>query len=122
MQTILVVEDDQSITDIVSDILIDVGHRVITASNGREALARLQSEHPNLIISDVMMPVMDGRELCQRLHAHPQHSSIPIVLVSAVYNARELVDCKHVAFIKKPFDVEELIGTVSATLGEGSAL
>lgn len=115
--TILVVEDDFPIADIIAEILSDAGHRVVTAVNGLQAFLRIQAERPDLVISDVMMPVMGGRELCEKLQADPEFSSIPVVLISAVHSARDLEGCNYVAFIKKPFDVEKLLGTVNRTLG-----
>jgi CheY-like chemotaxis protein len=121
MQTILVVEDERDIAAVVGAILEYEGYSIITASNGQEALATLETTHPDLILSDVMMPRMDGRELCKRLQVHPQHSSIPFVLMSGGYGSRSLDGCKHVAFLKKPFGASDLINMVSSILGEDTA-
>jgi CheY-like chemotaxis protein len=69
-----------------------------------------------------MMPVMDGRELCKRLHQHPQHSSIPVVLMSAAYKPVLGDGYKPAAFLRKPFEATELIALVNNILGvaEGS--
>ena len=121
MQTILVVEDERNIAELVVAVLEYEGYRIITASNGQEALATLETTHPDLILSDVMMPLMDGRELCKRLQAHPQHRSIPVVLMSGGYGSMSLDGCKHVAFLKKPFGAAKLIDMVSSILGEDTA-
>lgn len=113
MHTILVVEDEWPIAEIVVDILSDAGHKVVVAGNGHEALACLESLRPDVILSDIMMPSMDGRELCNRLQAHPEHSSIPVVLMSAAHSSISLNGCKFDAFLSKPFAVEELIESVS---------
>ena len=117
MQTILVVEDELSISDVVSAILSYEGHRVVVAHNGQEALVCLESEHPDLILSDVMMPVMGGRELCKRLQANPEHRSVPVILMSSLYNMANLEGCMHAAFIAKPFNVDDLLLTVRAVIG-----
>ena len=117
MQTILVVEDEVDILQVVVAILEYAGYRIVTASNGLEALAYLETTRPALTLSDVMMPVMDGRELCKRLHAHSQHSSIPVVLMSAAYKPVLLEGYKPAAFLKKPFEATELIELVNKVLG-----
>jgi two-component system, OmpR family, alkaline phosphatase synthesis response regulator PhoP len=121
MQTILVVEDELPIAEMVIAVLGYAGYKVVVVGNGQEALASLEDLRPDLILSDIMMPVMDGRELCKRLQAHPEHSSIPLVLMSAAHHPSNRDGCKYAAFIRKPFTVEELLEPVSKTLGEGPA-
>ena len=120
MQTILVVEDELPIAEVVTTVLEYAGYLTVVAGNGREALEHLESTRPDLILSDIMMPIMDGRELCKRLDAHPEHNSIPVVLMSSAYSSINLDGCKHVAFLKKPFDIEDLVKTLSSALGKGS--
>jgi len=120
MPTVLVVEDELPISDLIISILSFADYRVVVARNGQEALVWLdEGEHLDLILSDIMMPVMDGRELCKKLHAHPRHSSIPIILMSAAYTSSNLDGCRHSAFLKKPFSVDELLSAVSNTISEG---
>lgn len=116
MQTILVVEDDLSIAEVLSDILGDTGYQVAIAGNGQEALAYLETTHPDLILSDIMMPVMDGRELCKKLNSNPMYSSIPIVMMSAAYRSITLDGCKHAALVNKPFRLEELLTLLSKVI------
>jgi two-component system, OmpR family, alkaline phosphatase synthesis response regulator PhoP len=118
MQTILVVEDELLIAEVVAAVLGDEGYKTVVAGNGQEALECLELARPDLILSDIMMPVMDGRELCKRLHAHPQHNAIPVVLMSSAYSSVNLDGCKHVAFLKKPFDIEDLVTTLSNILAQ----
>jgi two-component system alkaline phosphatase synthesis response regulator PhoP len=118
MQTILVVEDELPIADLLVVVLEDAGYRSILTTNGQEALSRLESLRPDLILSDIMMPVMDGRELCKRLQAHPKHSSIPVVLMSSAFTAMNLDGCAQKAFLKKPFQVDELVKTLYTVLAE----
>jgi CheY-like chemotaxis protein len=121
MQSILVVEDELPIAEMVIAILGYAGYKVVVVGNGQEALASLEDVRPDLILSDIMMPVMDGRELCKRLQSHPEHSSIPLVLMSATHNPSHRDGCKPAAFVQKPFTVEELLAAVSKTIGKGSA-
>lgn len=122
MQIILVVEDERDIEELLVAILEYAGYQIVTAGNGLEALACLETARPALILSDVMMPVMDGRELCKRLHEHPQHNSIPVVLMSAAYEPVFLDGYKPAEFLNKPFEAKELIDLVNKVLGvaEGS--
>jgi two-component system alkaline phosphatase synthesis response regulator PhoP len=120
MQTILVVEDELPIAELIAVILGHAGYQTLVAGNGQEAVTCLDAGRPDLILSDIMMPIMDGRELCKRLHAHPEHSSIPVVLMSAAYSSVNLDGCKHAGFLRKPFGAEELLQAVANILGEGS--
>jgi len=123
MQTILVVEDDSSIAEIVVALLSDEGYKLVVAGNGQEALMYLEESRADLILSDVMMPVMDGRELCKRLNSHSEHSSIPVILMSSAYNPKILDGCRYAAFLRKPFVIEEMLKTVAALsnkINEGS--
>src|SRR5579885_1072524 len=83
MKTILVVEDEFAIADMLSSLLEDEGYRVILASNGQEGLARLAETRPNTVLCDVMMPIMDGRQLRKTMKADPSFKDVPIVLMSA---------------------------------------
>ncbi len=111
MKTVLLVDDEHAIIDALSGILEDEGFRVVTAANGREALARLEEGLPDVALVDVMMPGMDGRELVQRMRADARLSRIPVVMMSAVPHfilkrEKELA-CDD--FFQKPFDLWQLI-------------
>ena len=67
------------------------------------------------------MPVMDGKELCKKLQADPELNSIPVVFLSATQNNLDLEDCEYTALIKKPFEIEVLLETISQTLGMSDA-
>jgi CheY-like chemotaxis protein len=123
MQTILVVEDERDIEQLIVAILQYAGYRIVTAGNGQEALECLEAAspaspaHPALILSDVMMPVMDGRELFKRLQAHPRYSSIPVVVMSATQRPVLPDGYTPAAFLSKPFEAIELIQMVNKLLG-----
>jgi sigma-B regulation protein RsbU (phosphoserine phosphatase) len=104
--TILIVEDEAPIRELLSWILRDLGYQVLEAINGREAIALVMLHPPDLVISDVMMPVMGGQELCRwvkRELAPPP----PVILTSSI-DARVVRNTGADAFVRKPFDLEEL--------------
>ena len=109
MRTILVVEDEISIIEFLKDALEDKGYRVETASNGQEGLQRLNNAPIDLILCDVMMPVMDGREMCRVVQSDPQFAHIPLILMSAVVSVLSDISCSLSGFIQKPFNVNDLL-------------
>lgn len=120
---ILVVEDIPNIRDLLQYTLKFKGYPVITAQNGDDALSKIGQERPALIISDVLMPVMDGFDLCQRLRANPETRDIPIILISATYVTPEDRDFAlrlgAVRFLEKPVDTDEFLLTVAEILTHG---
>lgn len=112
MKTILVVEDELSIAEMLRAVLEDEGYNVALAGNGREALATLDKVQPNLVLCDVMMPVVDGREVCRTMQADPRYRSIPIVLMSAVPEEVIKADFAYTAFLTKPFNMDHFLDTV----------
>src|SRR5258708_21503867 len=82
--TVLVVNDMPDQLEMMSILLRKSGYGVLTALNGREGLDVAQAERPDLVISDVSMPLMDGIEMCRSIRTHPELSTIPILVVSAV--------------------------------------
>ena len=94
------------------------GYKVLTAGNGKEALACLEQNKVDLVLSDMMMPVMDGRELCKRIEADAAHSTIPFVLMSGTHSTGQLDGCKPTAFLGKPFDMRKLLMVVASVLRE----
>ena len=79
---VLAVDDNRTNLHILQVFLKKLGHDVILAENGEEAVARFQSESPDLVLLDIMMPVMDGFEVCRRLAEDPRTRAIPVVFVS----------------------------------------
>ena len=82
---ILVVEDEAVIAELLREIFEEEGYRVMLARDGVVAWERLQNDAVDLVISDIMMPRMDGRELMQHLVAHPLLNTLPVILVSAAH-------------------------------------
>jgi two-component system, OmpR family, alkaline phosphatase synthesis response regulator PhoP len=122
VKTILIVEDEQAIAEMLAAILEETNYRVVIAGNGQEALKRLETTSPDLIISDIMMPVMDGRTLCVKLQAHPRYRSIPIVLMSAAFDSISRIDGNPAGFLRKPFGLQELLNTIVNILGESEEM
>ena len=114
---VLVVDDDPDILEALSEILEAEGFQIRRARHGKEALERLTPEPPQLILLDLMMPVMDGWEFAHQLRQQPGGKDIPIIVLSADRNvavkAREIGASGHLA---KPFELNDLLGLVQATL------
>jgi CheY-like chemotaxis protein len=108
MKTLLVVDDEATIAEMLQTVLEDEGYRVITAGNGHDALQRIAEQVPHLILSDVMMPVLDGRTLLAQLRANPSYQAIPFILMSAGGYQPDHDD-GYQAFVAKPFDLEQLL-------------
>lgn len=110
---ILVVDDDPIIRDMMADILDFEGYSISVARHGQEALKMLRSEEDFLVFLDIMMPGMNGKELCDVLEADPHlRERHIIVLMSAVDNLEEAASLKIDAVLKKPFVVEDVIKTL----------
>jgi CheY-like chemotaxis protein len=122
---LLIVEDVPNILELLSVTLKFKGYPVITATNGEEALKLIEQEHPALIVSDILMPKMDGFQLIQRLRTHPKTSQIPIIILSATYVTPEDRDFAMklgaARFLEKPVDTEEFLLTIAEVLTQGVA-
>ena len=115
---ILVVEDDESLSEVVAPLLTDEGYQVSFAENGREALRQLQTEPlPNIILLDLKMPVMDGWQFRRVQKDDPRLGLIPVVVTSADESAQaEAISAQ--AFLHKPVDPTELLSTLDRVLFE----
>jgi two-component system alkaline phosphatase synthesis response regulator PhoP len=117
---ILLVDDDVDFAEATKLILESKKYDVVIALNGNEGLKKVQIEQPDLIILDVMMPEMDGYEVCAKLKADPAYSKIPILLLTAVGNAipsskytKEMgMKTEADDYIPKPVEPIELVGRV----------
>ena len=118
---ILVVDDSISIRSIVRGELEKVGFRVVTAENGKKALIKIKSQPPDLILSDINMPEMNGIELCKSVHADHGLSSIPFVIMSANDDRsimRRMLSWGASAYLVKPFNLEQLVITIEKLLSD----
>lgn len=119
MSTVLVVEDSVTQREMITDLLKGSGLKVSVASDGVEALEEVQARCPDLVVLDIVMPRMNGYEVCRRLKADPKTQSVPIVMCSSkgeefdrYWGMKQGAD----AYIAKPFQPTELVGTVKQLL------
>ncbi len=114
MSKLLIVDDEVAILEALTDILSVEGYEVATAANGAEGLKRAGEERPDLILLDLMMPVMDGQEMLRRLKESPDLRAIPVVVMSAGRVSKS--ELQGSRFLAKPFELDDLLDTVSAEL------
>lgn len=119
MSTVLVVEDSLAQRQMISDLLKKSGLKVTLASDGVEALGQIEQSHPDLVVLDIVMPRMNGYEVCRRLKADSKTQDVPVVMCSSkgeefdrYWGMKQGAD----AYIAKPFQPSELIGTVKQLL------
>jgi two-component system alkaline phosphatase synthesis response regulator PhoP len=116
---ILVIEDDPASLRLTQYILEHKGYEVLTAVNGLDGLKKAQSEGPDLIILDVMLPGIDGFDICYHLRAEPQTARLPILMLSA--KARDVdretgIKAGADYYITKPVEPDEIVRSVKALL------
>jgi CheY-like chemotaxis protein len=123
---ILVVEDIPNVLELLEVTLRFKGYPVVTARNGQEALEVIQKELPALVITDILMPKMDGYALAQKLRITPRTKHIPIIFLSATYVTPEdksfAMSMGAVKFMEKPVDTEDFIISVGEILTQGPPL
>ena len=120
---ILVVDDEPTIVRLMEFILARQGHEILVAVNGEEALEKIKSQHPDLVLLDIMMPRIDGYEVAQRLRADPATASLPIIMLSAKAQEEDIrkgVDVGVNEYITKPFTPDHLVQVVTEYLGRFS--
>ncbi|MFA7364300.1 MAG: response regulator transcription factor [Aminobacteriaceae bacterium] len=118
-QRILVVEDEEAIRGIVTQTLLRHGYETASASDGDDALEKAFTLRPDLIILDLMLPRMDGWEVCRRLKAEKDTAFIPIIMLTARREERDVVEGLELGaddYMKKPFSLSELTARVRALL------
>jgi DNA-binding response OmpR family regulator len=117
---ILIVEDVPDILRLLEETLKFKGYRAVTAFNGQEALEKIQQEHPALIITDIMMPKLDGFGLVHRLRINPETREIPVIFLTATYVALEdkafALNIGATRFIEKPVNFDQFLGTIRELL------
>jgi CheY-like chemotaxis protein len=116
---ILIVEDDDALRKLLTMVVRDeLGAEVVAARNGREALEQIQRERPALVLVDLMMPVMDGLEVCRRVKSNPDTQGIPLLAISAGAARDEALAASCDDFLFKPFDYDDLLGKMRHWLGQ----
>lgn len=117
MRQVLIVEDDAAIRGVVAGVLTEEGYAVTTVANGQEALDRCHAETPDVVLLDLMMPVLDGFEFLRR---GQEGCRAPVIVMSAGFRFRQLpLETRVAGFIEKPFDLVELLATVERCIGPG---
>jgi len=119
MRSVLVVDDEPDNFDVIDTLLSEPNYALHYVANGQEAIARLDLFQPDLILLDVMMPNMDGIEVCKRIKALPEWESVPIIMVTALNTKQDLSRCLEAGaddFIAKPVNGFELRARVKSML------
>lgn len=118
MPLIIIAEDEFLVADVLVMMLEEAGFEVVSASHGKAALALVREKRPSLVVTDFMMPLMNGLELAQSMRADKDLAHIPIVLVSGAQGSigRAHPDVFD-AVLDKPYEEKKLIETVSRLLG-----
>ena len=119
MKRVLAVDDEPHILKLVSFSLASHGFEVLQASDGMTAASMAESEQPDLILMDVMMPILNGYDACERIKANPKTAHIPVVMLSAKSQAAEQTEGLArgaLCYITKPFTPKELVQRVNELL------
>ncbi len=122
---LLIIEDIPNILELLDVTLRFKGYEVMTAHNGEEALDVIEKQRPALVITDILMPKMDGFTFVYRLRSNPVTQGIPVIFLSATYIAPEDKDFAltigATRFLEKPIDNDELLSTISDLLSQSSS-
>jgi len=123
--TILIVEDEADIRDVLRYNLEREGFRVSSSANGEEGLKRVQRERPSLVLLDLMLPGEDGLEICRKLKGSNDTRSIPVIMVTAKGEESDIVLGLGMGaddYVTKPFSPREVVARVKAVLRRGSPI
>ncbi|MDQ2100508.1 MAG: response regulator [Tychonema bourrellyi B0820] len=119
MSTVMVVDDSVTLRQMITDLLKSRGLSVTVASDGVEALEEIKKNRPDLVVLDIVMPRMNGYEVCRRLKSDPKTQNLPVVMCSSkseefdrYWGIKQGAD----AYIAKPFHPQELVGTIKQLL------
>lgn len=115
LPTILVIDDEPAILALVQDILEDEGYTVLVAADGEHGLIHAQRTPPHLVLTDLMLPGLDGYTLCRTLRAEARTAQIPVIAMSAAY--RPQAGVAFDAILVKPFEIVTLLNLIRTHLG-----
>ncbi len=127
MTKILVVEDDRDIRDLLVDTLLDMGFDVVAAVDGGDGFDKVITQRPDIILLDLMMPVMDGLQMLDKLKAGPGTQSIPVIMVSAKGQGEDVTKALNVGalgYVIKPWEhgeLESLVTSAEQQIQQGRA-
>ncbi len=123
-KNILLVDDDPDFVEAVKVIVESGGYKVRTAFDGEEGLKAVEEQRPDLIVLDVMMPVLDGHAVCNKLKSDPETKDIPVILLTAVaervttskYSHRDMLESEAEDYMPKPVNPPELLSLIRTWL------
>ncbi|QJD97424.1 response regulator [Mucilaginibacter robiniae] len=118
MSRILAVDDDNDILEVLQFILEDSGYEVYTLSDGQRLFDKIKENNPDLILLDIMLGSVDGRDLCKNVKLQNDTHDIPVIMISASHNVCDVLkqDCAPDDFIAKPFDINILLNKIKRQL------
>lgn len=119
---ILIVDDERDVLSVLGKGLTKRGYSVILADNGGDAIMLAKSEHPDLIVLDILMPGMDGTEVAAELRENPETEDIPVMFLTCLYPKEKEVERGnmigvHLMFAK-PYDIEEMLTAIETLMRE----
>lgn len=118
---ILIVEDEESLLKLESILLTSKGYEVRGVANGQAALEAIAEEKPDLVLLDIMLPEIDGFEVCQRIKADPETQDLPVIMLTAKKSREDMARGEKVGadwYITKPFKSAMVIETIQRFLGQ----
>lgn len=119
---VLLVDDEYAGAEVLALILAGEGYHVTTVPDGRQALARLDEAAPDLVVTDFMMPGMNGAELVTAIRELPKYEHVPVLMMSGAPEAAlRRYETRYQAFLRKPFGLEVFLRTVRRLRGEPEA-
>lgn len=116
---ILIIDDEKNLLRLISHTIQKAGHEILCAAEGTEGLQLATSQSPDLILLDMMMPGIDGLEVCKLLSTTPGTDHIPVLMLSGMSQERDLkraIEAGAVAYITKPFLPEKLLETIHTNI------
>jgi two-component system cell cycle response regulator DivK len=119
---ILVVEDQEDNRRIIRDLLTSAGYEMIEALDGEAGVRLAEAEHPDLILMDVQLPVLDGHEATRRIKQNPELRAIPVIVVTSYALSGDETKAMAAgcdAYVAKPFSPRQLLATIRTFLGDG---
>ncbi len=117
MKTILIVDDEIVLSAMLARLFTDEGYRVVTAHNGRAALTSLAEHRPDVVLSDIVMPELDGIGLCREMQRRGMGAP-PLVFMTAVPQQRIPPDCRHAGYLTKPFDLDAAVALIAHAVAD----
>jgi twitching motility two-component system response regulator PilH len=116
MSRILVVEDSPTVLYMVSRMLTEGGHQVLTATDGEEAMSLVVQEHPNLVLLDVILPKLNGYQVCRRMKSTPATAQIPVIMITSKTKDNDRwwgLEQGADDYVTKPLDARQLLAVIN---------